>query len=185
MNGELSLRNRQRTCQVDLRLLRRITRCLLADFIRPQYFELGIHLVDAVEMAHVNQTFLRHQGSTDVITFDYGKGPFGVPASAGRSSKRSTRSRVCPSDRLKAGLQTHGEIFLSLDDAVSQARRFRTTWQSELVRYLIHGVLHLCGYDDERSAARLRMKRAENRLLRELSRRFALSELGRDSKLHG
>src|SRR5213596_1423422 len=71
----------------------------------------------------------------------------------------------------------HGEIFICIDDAVKQARQFRTTWQSELVRYLIHGVLHLVGYDDLTLAGRCVMKREENRLLRMLSRRFSFRHL--------
>ena len=71
----------------------------------------------------------------------------------------------------------HGEIFICVDEAVSQARKFGVSWQSEVARYVIHGVLHLLGHDDLRAGARCKMKREENRLLRELSRRFALSKL--------
>ena len=46
-----------------------------------------------------------------------------------------------------------GEIFVSVDDAVASAPRFRATWQLELARYLVHGMLHLRGYDDRRPAA--------------------------------
>jgi probable rRNA maturation factor len=70
-----------------------------------------------------------------------------------------------------------------VDEAILQARRFRTTWQSELVRYLIHGVLHLFGHDDHHAVARRKMKREENRLFKSLSARFALSRLARKSKL--
>jgi len=45
-----------------------------------------------------------------------------------------------------------------------------------LARYLIHGVLHLRGFDDRTPRARLTMKREEDRLLRELSRRFGRPE---------
>ena len=73
--------------------------------------------------------------------------------------------------------QVHGEIFICIDDAVKQARQFRTTWQSELVRYLIHGVLHAVGYGDLTPADRGVMKREENRLLLMLSRQFSLRHL--------
>jgi len=63
------------------------------------------------------------------------------------------------------------------DEAGIQARRFRTSWQSELVRYLVHGVLHLKGYDDQRSVSRRKMKREEDRLVKELGKRFDLSKL--------
>ncbi|HYA79070.1 MAG TPA: rRNA maturation RNase YbeY, partial [Candidatus Nitrosopolaris sp.] len=81
-------------------------------------------------------------------------------------------------NRLKPELQTlHGEIFICVDEAVRQARQYGTSWQSEIVRYLVHGVLHLLGFDDVRAGTRRKMKREENRRLRELSRRFALSKL--------
>jgi rRNA maturation RNase YbeY len=150
----LSLENRQRTRAIDLRLFRKITtHCLKEIFAQPE-FELGIHLVGAKEMAEVNQQFLQHSGSTDVITFDYGEGQNVL----------------------------HGEIFISIDDAVAQAKEFGTTWQSELVRYVVHGILHLRGYDDLEPVARKKMKREENRIVRELSERFRFSKLQRRVK---
>lgn len=119
-------------------------------------------------MARINKQFLQHEGSTDVITFDHG---FGVPPLGG-------------SGRVNAELQTlQGEIFICIEDAVAQARQFRTTWQSEMVRYIIHGILHLLGHDDTRSTARAKMKREENRLLRQIVRRFPLSKLGNTPRL--
>ena len=62
-------------------------------------------------------------------------------------------------------------------DAVKQAQEFKTSWQSEVVRYAIHAVLHLRGYDDLQPAKRRVMKREENRLLRGLAPAFDLSDL--------
>lgn len=151
MSGTLSIRNRQRTRPLRTRCLRRLAQGLLRDLLQRDQFNLGICVVDAREMARLNETFLRHRGATDVIAFDY------------------SESKVT----------LHGEIFLCIDEAVAQARRFRTTWPSELVRYLVHGVLHLLGHDDARRAARRRMKREEDRLLKRLAHRFDLSELAR------
>ena len=75
--------------------------------------------------------------------------------------------------------------FICVDEAVFQARKFGTSWQSETVRYVVHGVLHLLGHDDLRAAARCKMKREENRLLRELSRRFSLAQLANNLKITG
>ena len=49
--------------------------------------------------------------------------------------------------------------FICVDDAVAQAKEFETDWWSEMVRYLIHGVLHLLGYDDLQPDLRRAMKR--------------------------
>src|SRR5208283_2397274 len=136
----------------------------------------GINLVAVPEMARLNETFLRHEGSTDVITFDYTKnvGP-ASSLSHSKTNKYGDRRDACPT--------LHGEIFICVDEAILQAKKFRTSWQSEVVRYLVHGVLHLLGYDDSRSAARRRMKREENRLWRGLSRRFSLAQLACATKL--
>ena len=160
--SELVLRNRQRVRALNSSLLREIAKALLRAHFRMADFELGIHLVGAKAMVRLNETFLHHAGSTDVITFDYA----------------SPAPRLLP---LAAAV--HGEIFICVDEAVAQARRFRTSWQSEIVRYLVHGVLHLRGHDDQRPADRRSMKREENRLLRRLARRFALSRLAARRKV--
>ncbi len=153
MSGELFLRNRQRTRSVDLRQLRRMLRDLLSRLLELENFDLAVHIVNAQEMTRLNETYLQHAGSTDVITFDY-------------SGAGATGPLV-------------GEIFVCVDEALIQARRFRTTWPAELARYIIHGVLHLLGQDDLQPAARRRMKKEEGRLLKELGRRFRLSKLER------
>src|SRR5262249_16797881 len=77
----------------------------------------------------------------------------------------------------------HGEIFISIDDAITQARQFRTTWQNELVRYVIHGIQHLQGFDDLQSAARQKMNRKETRLIKEVSCALSWRKLPAASKL--
>jgi probable rRNA maturation factor len=167
----LLLRNRQRTRKVDLRQFRKIIQAALDNLEVAADSELCFHLVAAPEMTRVNETFLQHAGPTDVLTFDHS---FGVPPSGGSG----------PGNRLKPELQTlHGEIFICVDEAVIQAKQFRATWEAEVVRYAIHGMLHLQGFDDHRAAGRRAMKREENRLLRELGCRFPISKLAsRDIK---
>jgi len=151
--------NRQRTKKINARLLKRIIVGLFAD-LKIAKAELGINLVAAPEMTLVNETFLQHAGSTDVITFDHS-------------------SAEC---RLRKS-EMHGELFVCVDEAILQARRFKTDWQSEVVRYVIHGVLHLLGHDDRRVAARRKMKREENRLVRLQAKRFTLAQIARTTKL--
>lgn len=156
------IQNRQRSIPVNTRLLRIITRTLLKQFFETADFDVAVYVVRAAEMARLNETYLQHRGSTDVITFDY--------------SDSASQTR-------KDKLPLHGEIFVCIDDAIKQARHFRSTWPSELTRYIIHGLLHLQNFDDVHPAARRKMKREESRLLKELSRRFALRELASGSKL--
>jgi probable rRNA maturation factor len=109
---------------------------ILREYFKCEVFELGVYIVHAPEITHLNETYLQHAGPTDVITFDY-----------------------CEPTRLA------GDIFVCVEEAKSHARRFRTTWRCELVRYIIHGLLHLRGYDDKRAAARRKMKAEEARVL--------------------
>ncbi len=159
----LTISNRQRTRPINVRQLRQIIRVLLEDLLRLDQVELGISFVGAAEMTRVNETFLQHPGSTDVITFDY-------------------LDARPPSTNFKPA-SVHGDLFICVDEAIAQARRFRTTWQSELIRYVIHGLLHLLGHDDHGVVARRQMKRVEGRLLQQLSDRFPLSRLGRKPRL--
>jgi probable rRNA maturation factor len=145
---------------VDLRRLRRVAATLLQNLLEVEQYDLGIYLVSTTEITRLNETFLRHKGSTDVITFNYAeKGGRAAGGSGGRDARTTL---------------LHGEIFICIDEAVAQARRFRTSWQSELIRYLIHGLLHLRGYDDQNAPARRKMKREEDRLLRRLAGRLKL-----------
>lgn len=158
-NIRVTLLNRQRVRKVDARQLRVITLALLGE-LQITSAEFGVNLVSDAEMTRVNETFLQHEGSTDVITFDH--------------SEFSTRPQTPD-----ASPNLHGELFVCVDEAIRQAQRFRTTWQSELVRYVVHGVLHLLGHDDHRAADRRKMKREENRLVRLMARRFAFTRLAR------
>lgn len=151
----LSLRNRQRCRPIQLQALRQITRALLSELWPDRPFVLCLHLVGLPEITRVNERFLRHAGPTDVITFDH---------SAGQAAEA-----------------VYGEIFLCVDMAVRQARRYRASWQAELVRYVVHGLLHLSGYDDRHPREQRRMKAQEDRLCRALAGRFPLSKLGIDS----
>ena len=157
MNFSITVRNRQRVRRVDARQLKKILAAALAE-LDVESCELCFHLVGAKTMARVNWNFLQHEGSTDVITFDLAEG------------KRQ---------KAKGKIELAGEIFICLDDAVAQAREFGTSWQSELVRYAVHGVLHLLGHDDLRPIPRKRMKREENHLVRLLARQFRLTSVAR------
>jgi len=156
----LVIANRQRSRKLNSRLLKEIVGALFSE-LQIADAELGVNLVAAREMALVNETFLNHTGSTDVITFDH------------RETTRKNRRATT----------VHGELFICVDEAIAQAKEFKTTWQSEVVRYIVHGVLHLLGYDDLQPQLRRTMKREENRLVRLLAKRFSLAQVARTGKI--
>jgi len=157
----LVIANRQRTKKINTRLLKQIVEGLFAE-LEITEAELGINLVGAREMTLVNETFLQHEGSTDVITFDHEEK---------RKAESGKRKKI------------HGELFVCVDVAIAQAKEFGSNWPAEVVRYIVHGVLHLLGHDDLEPALRRTMKREENRLVRLLARRFALAQLARAVKI--
>lgn len=83
-----------------------------------------------------NRKFIDHDYYTDIITFDY-----------------STPSRIA------------GDILISLDTVRSNAESLDEPYGRELLRVIIHGVLHLCGIDDKAPGARAGMEAAENEAL--------------------
>ena len=85
----------------------------------------------------VNRRFLGHDYYTDVITFDY-----------------STPSTL------------NGDIFISLDTVRSNAEMVGTSFENELLRILIHGVLHLTGQGDKTPETKIEMTAKEEKALR-------------------
>ena len=84
-------------------------------------------------MRRLNRKFLSHNRTTDVLSFGY------EPASA-----------------------KEGEIIVNLDQARRQAPKFQATYSAEVVRLIIHGLLHLLGYDDSPGRSYRTMKEKED-----------------------
>jgi probable rRNA maturation factor len=169
--SRLAFANLQRAKRLNLALLKTITQATLAELPNVTAWDLGFYLVGARKMAGINESHLNHEGPTDVITFDY--------------SERGTPSRERGARNAERGIENSktltlvGEVFICVDVAVTQAREFRTSWQAEIARYIVHALLHLCGYDDLTPAARREMKQHENRLVRHLARAFPLAAIAR------
>jgi probable rRNA maturation factor len=177
---DILISNRRRGRKIDLRWLEKISAAALAD-LNIEHAELGLVLVTAKEMASLNEEFLGHEGATDVITFDYREPGIALEGRDGalrRPRRVQRRKEVVGRSISQREIPTiQGEIFICVAEAERQAKVFGTDWRSEVVRYVVHGILHLMGYDDLQPLARKKMKREEGRLVRELSRRFALSKL--------
>lgn len=88
------------------------------------------------KILEVNKRFLNHDYFTDIITFDY-----------------------------THGRRVSGDMFISLDTVRTNAQQIGTDCQSELMRVIIHGVLHLCGINDKGPGEREIMENHENQAL--------------------
>jgi len=87
-------------------------------------------------LLNINRQFLQHDFYTDIITFDY-----------------SENNKI------------EGEIFISIDRVKENASTFKQPFQKELLRTIIHGVLHLCGYKDKNPKDKKRMREKEDEAL--------------------
>ena len=111
--------------------------------------ELSILLVDDQHIAELNKTWRRKSGPTNVLAFSLTEG-----------------------EDLTMARNLLGDIVISVDAATREAQREGTTVQHRLNVLLVHGFLHLLGYDHERSDAEAeRMFRKEKELLLELKRK--------------
>ena len=145
---QIRVRNKQRLYPVISREVRRVAIILMDELLQTDAYDLNILFVNETRMAKINLEHLRHEGPTDIITFDY-----------------TTPTLL------------HGDLIICPPVASENAARYRVSLGHEIARNIIHGVLHLLGDDDSESIVRKKMKRAENRLLQKLARRFPLASL--------
>ncbi len=83
----------------------------------------------------LNKKFLKHNTLTDIITFQY------------------------PTKELSS------EIFISIPRVKENAKKFNVSFENELHRVMIHGILHLCGYTDKTTGKKKEMRKREDHYL--------------------
>lgn len=98
--------------------------------------EIGYMFVDDEKILEVNREYLGHDYYTDIITFDYDEDDV-----------------------------INGDLVISLDTVRTNAEQFGKTYDEELHRVIIHGILHLCGINDKGPGEREIMEEAENKAL--------------------
>ena len=98
--------------------------------------DIGYMFVDDEKILEVNREYLGHDYYTDIITFDYDEGD-----------------------------TINGDLVISLDTVRTNAEKFGKTYEEELHRVIIHGILHLCGINDKGLGEREIMEAAENKAL--------------------
>ena len=88
------------------------------------------------KILEINREFLKHDFYTDIISFDYSEGEI-----------------------------ISGDIFISLDTVRSNSQKYTSDYREELYRVIIHGVLHLCGFNDNSEEESTAMRNAEDQAL--------------------
>ena len=117
---------------------------------------ISVALVDNGTIHRLNRQHLNHDEETDVLSFLFDSEP-GV--SAARTGTRGPRGK---------GSRLDGEVVISAEMALQTAPRFGWSAPEELTLYLVHGLLHLCGYDDLTDAERRVMRNREREILERL-----------------
>lgn len=98
---------------------------------------LTISFIKSSELLKINREYLGHDYETDVITFNYSK-----------------QKKIID-----------GEILISFEEAKQNAKKYNVSFGKELMRLVIHGVLHLLRFDDKNAISKKIMKKEENKLI--------------------
>ncbi len=131
--------------------LAEVSGCVLRDE-GVAHAEISVAVVDDAEMSRLHADFLQIEGPTDVLTFPL-EGD-SLEAWAGPiDARRGSGRRIC------------GEVVIGGDMAVRVAGELGSPPSEEVILYLVHGLLHLCGYDDLDDLQRGQMRRREAELL--------------------
>ena len=115
-----------------------VTSCIKA-LVKQELREIGaitIVFCDDNYLHKINLEFLDHDTYTDIITFDY-----------------------------SIGNELISEIYISVDRVAENAKKYSQTFENEIHRVMIHGVLHLCGYNDKLAEEKQIMRDKENHYL--------------------
>ncbi len=125
--------------------MRRLAKTVLALEEHP-LARISLAVVDDAEIARLSARYLGRPAPTDVLAF-----PYDDACDPGRDEEI-------------------GEVIVSAETAVREARSRRRSPEAELELYVVHGLLHLLGYDDSTPAEARAMRRREIELLRKFAR---------------
>ncbi|MBU1995581.1 MAG: rRNA maturation RNase YbeY [Candidatus Omnitrophica bacterium] len=113
---------------------------------------LSVLFVTNQKIRVFNRKFLGRNNATDVLAFD------------------STDEEVSYQVSQKSVKEINGDIIISTDAAIKNAKSFNTSVEQELVLYVVHGILHLLGYDDHSKTNILKIRKKEEEIIKILTK---------------
>ena len=138
--SNIKIMNRNDSYGLNEACIKRIVLNILKLINKPQNTELEVIFLDDESIRALNKRYKKEDRPTDVLSFKIERKEFGL------------RSFL-------------GEIFISSDTAFENSKIFGTGFERELTLYIIHGILHLFGYDDENAEDRARMSKRQTQIL--------------------
>lgn len=151
---KIRVASRVRATAIDAAAIRRAALHVLRRERRPEGSELGVLFAGDRLVRRLNRRYRGVDRSTDVLAF-----PLADAGAPGRP-------------------RLLGDVVISPARARACARTLGTPPGEELLLYLVHGILHLCGYDDKAPGQRERMERRQRRLVAEIVRKGIWSATG-------
>ena len=138
------------------KLLKDVLAHVESDIAIPEVCQIHLALTDDARIQVLNREYRKKDKATDVLSFPQ----FDPKEISGRSKKKV----AVPGPYL-------GDLVISTETTLKQAKEFGVTKRAELMRLVVHGVLHLCGYDHEKvpAAEAQRMRRRERYIRSKLS----------------
>ncbi len=148
----LKIQNLNKSYRLNEAFIERIVLKIL-NFIKKRHVaEIEIVFLDDEAIRALNKKYRGENRPTDVLSFKM--------------------------DRLEFGQKRFlGEVFISLDRALKNSEIFGKSFECELTLYIVHGILHFFGYDDENEKDRLRMSKRQSQVLKYLCKREHLSKV--------
>ncbi len=170
----VTVANPQDEASVSVRQVARLARCAITRLRITTAGTLAITFLDAAAIRRLNKQFLQHDRPTDVLSFRYDGAPTGLPGLPSQQNvdrQARNRSQRASGQYVRIAGSQHrqvvGEIFIAPSQARAYARTHHLSYQEELNRYVVHGLLHWMGEEDRTKQQQARMRRLENRLLRQ------------------
>jgi probable rRNA maturation factor len=155
----IHIKNLQRSTDLNLRRVRKDLAAALSLLGREEA-ELSILFVGSAKMKQLNRHYRGNSKETDVLSF---------PMEDAQASLHHPSHLTHQTSFLTPPLL--GDIVISIPKTVAQARAYGTTFSEELLRLLIHGLLHLLGYDHEKTGyQKMRMEKKEKEIFHAVSR---------------
>ncbi|MDP2912994.1 MAG: rRNA maturation RNase YbeY [Candidatus Omnitrophota bacterium] len=163
----IEILNLNRAFRINEKFLKKIVLEILAYIKKTGSVEIEIVFLDDRAIRVFNKKYKGRNASTDVLSFKLGVAEFGRRPSASLGT----------SPEIVEGRRFLGEILISSETAFANSKVFGTEFYEELVLYVIHGILHLFGYDDKSAKDKIKMSKEEEKLLGFLCKRQKLSEV--------